>query len=358
MTNYNRANFVFAAPLILVVLCIYIFNSDMDSISTHPANIGTINAVIGDKSYIERYGINPRPGISDNIRINIHLQYVEEKLRNRSVDHLTSEQQTNRIHHLNLLREYRKRGEFHHNDGHPAERRPTFIDKDGNICAVGYLVEQTLGRETAETLNQHYKYAYIEDIYHPKFENWVAQSGLTKQELAMIQPAYGDGGGRVIDDSKVNKNDIGAVYGTASLLLNSANGLYLSNRNNDPWLFNNNQRFHWYGMAMGVSSVVLGSLNLDNGRLSANSGRFCFGPGPCPDFRREQSNHARTALSAFNIASGAATMVRAGYHLIFNSNSKQVHSNSGTHVDIATTNIPSTNNSYEMVPTLNVRVSF
>jgi len=358
MSIYNKASLVFTAPLLLLILFIYAQNNKESTDNSQLRNETAINAVIGDESYVEKYGMLPVDGIPDSIRIKIHLEYVEQKLRARPVEHLTRQQQTNRINHLNLLREYRKRGEFPHNDGHPAERRPTFIDENGNICAVGYLVEQTLGRETAEALNQHYKYAYLEDIDHPKFENWVEQSGLTKQELAMIQPAYDGRGGIVIDDSKVNKNDIGAVYGTASLLLNSANGLYLSNRSSDPWLFNNNQRFHWYGMATGVSSVVLGSLNLDNGRLSTNRGRFCFGPGPCPDFRRVQSNHARTALSAFNIASGAATMVRAGYHLIFNSNSKQVHSNSGTQVDVATTNIPNTNNSYEMVPIFNLIISF
>jgi hypothetical protein len=83
---------------------------------------------------------------------------------------------------------YIERGEFPRN--HEVQgRRPHFIDDDGRICAVGYLIEKTAGRATAEAINREHEWDFIGDIRG--IEAWVRASGLTVDELAMIQPSYG-----------------------------------------------------------------------------------------------------------------------------------------------------------------------
>ena len=308
-------------PLSIVIATFLLLN--ISTTADENTQVNTINAVIGDQSYIERYGLLPEDEVPDSVRIEVHLKYVEYLLRKRPTNHLTDEQNRNRKKNLDLLRKYRKAGDFPYNDGHQDTRRPTFIDKNGNICAVGFLVEQTLGRGIVTTLNQDYKYAYIQQIDHPVFKNWVESSGFSLKELAMIQPMYGGEPGETITFNRGNNNKIGVGYGTASLLTNAANAIYWSNSAKNPWLFDEDTNYHWYGLAAGTGSILLGSLNLDNRRVVDKSIVRCgFIPTPCNNIITTQSNHARTAVSAFNIAAGTATTLRAVYHLLTNSDSE------------------------------------
>ncbi len=61
---------------------------------------------------------------------------------------MSAEMQARRAHLLNLLHEYRSAGRFPKNYEREG-RKPRFIDRDGTICAVGYLIEQTAGWATA-----------------------------------------------------------------------------------------------------------------------------------------------------------------------------------------------------------------
>jgi hypothetical protein len=96
-----------------------------------------------------------------------------------------------RNHLLDLLHDYWTKAVFPRNYDYKAERKPCFIDKDGTICAVGYLVEQTAGREAAETINFKHKYDVVMEMNDEMVDNWINKSGLTKEECAMIQPTYG-----------------------------------------------------------------------------------------------------------------------------------------------------------------------
>ena len=62
-----------------------------------------VNAVLGDASYIARFGHRPSPGASETVRLRTHLAYVEQLLRARSTDHLTPEQRAARTRHLDRL---------------------------------------------------------------------------------------------------------------------------------------------------------------------------------------------------------------------------------------------------------------
>lgn len=149
-----------------------------------------INAVIGDESYRAKFGAKPGKGTSENERITTHLQYVQKKLLDRNLDFLTEQQQENRVKHLNRLTNYIQQGVFPENNAFPNQHRPNFIDSEGRICAVGYLIEQSMGRDVAESINDKYQYEYVLKMDSNVLDKWAQRNGFTVRELAMIQPAY------------------------------------------------------------------------------------------------------------------------------------------------------------------------
>lgn len=150
----------------------------------------TINPIVGDQGFIETYGYAPDENTDDQLRIRTHLAYVEKKLRQKPIQTLSPAMLTKRERVLNLLHEYWQSGIFPKNHDYTNDRKPCFIDKEGNICAVGYLVEKTVGRELAELINKKHQYETIYEMKDPALEDWVSNSGLTKEECAMIQPTY------------------------------------------------------------------------------------------------------------------------------------------------------------------------
>jgi hypothetical protein len=316
----------------------------------------TINAVIGDESYVQLYGETPGDGLSDYTRIRTHLDYVESGLRERSTDHLTKEQKKNRMAYLDLLTEYYKAGQFPYNDGHEDPRRPVFIDETGNICAVGYLVQQSAGRELAESISKEFKYAFIPEIESTEFDLWAEQSGFTPEELAMIQPMYGTIE-YVVEEKEVNRNKVDWQYGTASTALTVANAVYMSNRASRPWLFNSSSAAHWFGLAAGTGSLLLGALNVDNRttytEILGEPG-FCMGNCTIPVLEYHEVNHARTGLSLLNISAGLFTVIRSGYHLLSDRSGPEP---SKTELDL--THIQAGNGqTVEPVPALQFRINF
>src|SRR6185436_12321081 len=97
-----------------------------------------------------------------------------------------------------------------------ADRRaPCFIDKEGRICAVGYLVEKSAGREVAEIINNGHKYQKVFEMNDQFVDDWIFTSGLSKEECAMIQPTYGFLPGA--------QQNISTAYGVSSSILGGSN---------------------------------------------------------------------------------------------------------------------------------------
>ena len=164
--------------------------------------VAPINAVVGDASWVERHGRLPTPDdeiVRDDERHRVHLAWIERRLRDRDVSHLSPERRATRAFLLDALAAYRKRGV------HPVnprdERLPRWLDRDGRVCAVGYLMEVTRGRGFVEAVNARHEYAYLLDIDDPELDAWIETTGFTKRELASIQPTgysgfaldFGDG---------------------------------------------------------------------------------------------------------------------------------------------------------------------
>ena len=153
----------------------------------------TINPVIGDISFTSKFGIMPSDITDENLRISTHFEYVLDLLRQKDVSNLSPEQMASRAQLIELLDEYRCAGKFPRNYDYVGERKPCFIDKDNTICAVGYLVEQTVNRQTAEYINSKFKYEEVLGMHDDVLDKWISTSGLSKEEVAMIQPTYGGG---------------------------------------------------------------------------------------------------------------------------------------------------------------------
>ena len=127
---------------------------------------------------------------ADRMRIQRHLAQVEAELRARPVDHLAPQHRLERRRNLDRLRKYRLAGEFPHNTDFAALRVPYFVDDEGRECAVGHLVVESGAAALAERIRASENNAWLADMRTPGLGEWVAQSGLTAQECARIQPSY------------------------------------------------------------------------------------------------------------------------------------------------------------------------
>ncbi len=135
------------------------------------------------------FAVEPDAVVQDRERIQAHLLEVEEELSARDVSHLSEELQEERQRNLDVLREYRRAGEFPHNT-HVPWRQPVFIDREDRACAVGHLMIESGWNEEARAIQERENLAYLPDMTSPEVEQWVAQSGLTAEEAAWIQPTY------------------------------------------------------------------------------------------------------------------------------------------------------------------------
>ncbi|MFT5368985.1 MAG: hypothetical protein ACI8V2_003959 [Candidatus Latescibacterota bacterium] len=173
----------------IVILVGFIHSPILDEPFLHPF-YDAVNAVVGDESYVQKFGELPDQNASEQVRIQTHLAYVEGLLRTQGMDHLTREEQNRRLSLLDHLGTYWQAGQFPQRRDAIPQRRPCFIDDAGNICAVGYLIEQSAGRDLAERINKKYQYAYLWDMQDDALTEWVGESGFSPKELAMIQPGY------------------------------------------------------------------------------------------------------------------------------------------------------------------------
>ncbi len=161
-----------------------------DDFQRPEAHRHAINAILGDLSFIHHYGIPPPPGTDPDLRVRTHLEFVHALLSRRNTSHLPADLREARRQNLSWLQEYIDAGRFPRNYLYPDENRPCFIDRDERICAVGYLVERSAGRELAERINIEFQSEFLWRMRLPALERWSEDSGLSLLELSMIQPGY------------------------------------------------------------------------------------------------------------------------------------------------------------------------
>jgi hypothetical protein len=147
------------------------------------------NHHVGDDSFVAAFGRAPNARDRERVRMTTHLRHVHRWLASRPATR--PELAARRAEILAYLDDYIAKGTTPKNVDLPW-RTPVFIDKEGTICAVGYLIERSVGRELPERIAAHHRYDFIEDIADamPEVREWIAASGLTLDEIASIQPAY------------------------------------------------------------------------------------------------------------------------------------------------------------------------
>ncbi len=147
------------------------------------------NHLVGDDGFAAVYGRQPHVGDAEALRMHTHFTYVRRWLADRPAT--KPELAARRQEILGYFDEYIAKGTTPDN-AHVPWRTPVFIDDRGTICAVGYLIERSVGRPLAEKIAQHHRYNVLEDIAAamPEVRAWVESSGLSLFELASIQPGY------------------------------------------------------------------------------------------------------------------------------------------------------------------------
>lgn len=259
-----------------------------------------INPVIGDISFITKFGCRPDAATDEDTRIKTHFEYVEELLRQKDVTGLSAELRQKRTQLLDLLHTYREAGIFPRNYDYDDKRKPCFIDRDNRICAVGYLIEKTAGRRIAEDINSRYKYSTIYAMNDKVVDAWISSSGLSKEECAIIQPTYGPA-------PTYTYNYVTPAYGISSsvlsglnLSLNTVNGMQI---------------------AKGTNSATIAIAGLIGGAGQAVLGAAMY-PKTKYEFYGRTVNERRQSLSMINIGVGTATMILSAWNLLTNGHPK------------------------------------
>lgn len=257
----HRAFGIGALLLFAGIFCVATFTSTQTTPPSSDEHVQPVNAVLGDESFVATFGTTPTASTPEDLRLKTHLSYVEGLLRARDVRHLTPEQQERRNALLDRLRAYWKAGIFPRNTERP-NRTPVFIDEEGRLCAVGYLIAESEGLEAVEKIDERFHLAYVEEIDAPMLEEWAEAHGFTRHELAMIQPMYCDrpGGGvgcigpvEPEDDSKKISNDLEIAGMSASASAALVNGYLAATNRDSRWAAGLGLLSGGTGLAMGLS---------------------------------------------------------------------------------------------------------
>ena len=126
---------------------------------------------------------------SYNELIQFHLKNVEQALRAKNTDHLSSSQKANREEGLNFLKQYWQTGQFPINTRH-SYTIPYFIDDYNTACAVGHIMLESGAEELACRIATEDNNAYLEDMNFMEIGEWADAMGFEIAELKWIQPGY------------------------------------------------------------------------------------------------------------------------------------------------------------------------
>lgn len=150
-----------------------------------------VNLVAGDLSALAGYVPAGLPAaLDERARVQGHLRFAHDLLARVDTSGWPIALRAARARNLGRLARYADAGVFPYNDDHPDAHRPTFVDRDGALCAVGALLAADRGRAAAARIAASHKYSFIAQIDDGELAMWQQQSGLTPDELALIQPSY------------------------------------------------------------------------------------------------------------------------------------------------------------------------
>lgn len=125
-------------------------------------------------------------------KIQWHLNRVEWILRQVDTGSLLKEQSDKRTLMLDRLHSYTEAGKFPNNDLFPWKSIPFFRWSNGNLCAVGYLMDGTPENKIfiENIVNTNNNIRIMDAQSNPIINKWANEYGFSILELAMIQPTY------------------------------------------------------------------------------------------------------------------------------------------------------------------------
>ncbi len=119
------------------------------------------NHHLGDDSFLAKHERTPGEGDTEKARMKVHLEHIRSLLASRAAT--KPELAGRRAEILGYLDDYIARG-ITPTNAHLPWRAPVFIDDGGAICAVGYLIERSVGRALPERIAKQHRYEFLEDI--------------------------------------------------------------------------------------------------------------------------------------------------------------------------------------------------
>ncbi len=124
-------------------------------------------------------------------------------------------------------------------------------------------------------------------------DNWIASSGLTREEAAMIQPSYGYA-------PPPNNNYIKQDYGTASAVLTGINLSMVAINGIQMARHSGHKALPMVGLLAGVGQVILGIGSFPDEPNGANG----------------YTNESQKLLCMVNIGLGTASTILSGWNLM------------------------------------------
>jgi hypothetical protein len=150
-----------------------------------------MNPVVGNASLIAKFGSDTHITLTEVERIRCHLEYVFGQISSTPTN---NEQRTRTMKNL---QQYIENSQFpsHEDVSNQQCRKPCFIDSTGRACAVAHLLQTSGEMKLALAINNVHQHSTISEIAaDPKFSqpltDWQIRSGLSLDELALIQPTY------------------------------------------------------------------------------------------------------------------------------------------------------------------------
>ncbi len=184
-----------SAAMFLLLAVAFALPAEPKALPPSPIPIATINPIIGDLSFVVRYGRAPTAADDPVERVATHLAFAERILRAHDVSSLSPELRASRSRLLDRLAAYARARRFPRGES-AVGRLPTWQDDAGTRCAVADMVDSAAGPDTVRALDARFHNAFVAQFDDPAFDAFVASSGLTRAELAIVQPTYGPDWGR------------------------------------------------------------------------------------------------------------------------------------------------------------------
>ncbi len=155
-----------------------------------------------NKAIADAFGFANQPIIqNEQDLLGFHLEILEKifsgkinisnlsNLSKITQNNLSFLQKENRKRHLEVLNEYWNLKNCPKNT-FLNYRNPVFIDAQNRHCAVAFLMQKDGKTTFCKKVQQNSNFIFVREINNTEFAAWQAQSGLSIDELAWIQPGY------------------------------------------------------------------------------------------------------------------------------------------------------------------------